>query len=69
MIKLQKFKTWLDNQNNLNTLSVAITTALNIGWDERTNTLRAHLKHLKENGEFVSNKDIDLVIDLLTIEK
>ncbi len=67
MIKLQKFKTWLKNQNNLNTLSVSITTALNIGWDERSNSLKTHLNLLKKNGD--SSINIDQLMDLLTIEK
>lgn len=67
MIKLQNFKMWLKKQNNLNTLSVTITTALNIGWDERANTLRTYLKFLKEDGQ--STVDIELLLDLLQIEK
>lgn len=67
MIKLQKFKTWLKNENNLNILSVSITTALNVGWDERAHTLRAYLNLLKENGD--STISIDHLIHLLNIEK
>ena len=67
MKKLQKFKAWLKKQNNLNTLPITVTTALNIGWDERANSLRAHLKHLKEDGDSTIN--IDHLMHLLNIEK
>lgn len=67
MIKLQNFKVWLKKQNNLNTLSSSITTALNIGWDERSHTLIAHLKHLKKNEDFTI--DIDDLINILNIDK
>lgn len=67
MIELEKFKTWLKKQNNLNTLPITVTTALNIGWDERANSLRAHFTHLKEGGDSTINMD-DL-IHLLNTEK
>lgn len=72
MRKLEKFKDWLEKQNNLNTLSITITTALNIGWDERSHTLKAYLIHLKEDGDSIEparTVNIDHLIDLLNIEK
>lgn len=65
-VKLEQFKAWLKKQNNLNTLSSSITTALNIGWNERSYTLKAHLYRLKEDGDSVK---IDYLLNILDIDK